>query len=162
MEDLSSALPNVAWLIACPVSQATQRRSTASSEDLLGLQERQAGIESMLAQQAALVAQHVRHQAPQDDTAAAMPLPEDIDSLKKELSACTAAAKHASSLQVYRLGSILQVSQLRLVRVGHTPSSACSASSTSSTCIEAPAIETCSTPCCATSSRQALCLWLRN
>ena len=62
-------------------------------------QERQASVESRLAQQAALVAQHIRQQAPESD-AGRMPLPEDITSLKQELLACNAAARHASSLQV--------------------------------------------------------------
>ncbi len=57
-------------------------------------------MESRLAQQAALVAQHVRQQALGDEAMGGKPLPEDINDLKQELLACTAAARHASSLQV--------------------------------------------------------------
>ena len=57
-------------------------------------------MESRLAQQAAEVAQHVRQQALGDDTAGSMPLPGDINGHKQELLACTAAARHASSVKV--------------------------------------------------------------
>ncbi len=55
---------------------------------------------SRLAQQAAQVAQHVRQQAPGVDAAGEMPIPGDINGLKQELLACTAAARHASRVKV--------------------------------------------------------------
>ena len=64
-------------------------------------QARQAEIESRLAQQAGSVAQQIRYRGPQDDSVSGMPLPDTMDGLKEELSACTAAAKYSASLQVY-------------------------------------------------------------
>ena len=81
----------------------------------IALQERQASVESRLAQQAALVAQHVRQQALGGDAMGGMPLPENIDGLKQGLLACAAAARHASSLQVCK----------RLLAPSHTTAAMC-------------------------------------
>ena len=73
------------------------------------MQARQAEIESRLAQKAASVAQQIRYQGPHDDSASGVPLPDTMDGLKEELSACTAAARYSASLQVQPYWHLLNV-----------------------------------------------------